>query len=124
MTPRSEFWLAVERIRAADARYQPDAYAFVMEALDFTVRSLEERRHVSAAELVEGLRHVARERYGMLAGTVLQKWGLAAGSDVGEIVFQLIDAGILSKRDEDTREEFDAVGDFQTELEDGYFGAG
>lgn len=124
MTPHSEFWQAVERIRAADARYEPDAYAFVMEALDFTVRSLDERRHVSAAELVEGLHRVARERFGLLACTVLQKWGLGGGSDVGEIVFQLIDAGILSKRDEDSREEFDAVGNFQSELEDGYFGAG
>jgi uncharacterized repeat protein (TIGR04138 family) len=124
MNPRSEFWLAVERIRAVDARYAPDAYAFVMEALDFTVRSLPERRHVSAAELVDGLRRAACERYGMLAFSVLQKWGVTSGSDVGEIVFQLIGAGVLSRREEDSREEFDPVGSLQPGLEDRYFETG
>jgi uncharacterized repeat protein (TIGR04138 family) len=121
---RSEFWQAVERIRSVDARYAPDAYAFVMEALDYTVRALPERRHVTAAELLDGLLRAARERYGMLAFTVLKKWGLTGGSDVGEIVFHLIDAGILSRRDEDSREDFDALGSFQADLEDRYFDAG
>jgi uncharacterized repeat protein (TIGR04138 family) len=124
MSPRSEFWLAVERIRAVDARYAPEAYAFVMESLDYTVQSLAERRHVSAAELVDGLLRAAGERYGMLAFTVLQKWGIAGGPDVGEIVFQLIEAGILSRREEDSRDEFDVIGDFRADLEDRYFEAG
>jgi uncharacterized repeat protein (TIGR04138 family) len=123
MNPRSEFWQAVERIRAADTRYAPEAYAFVMEALDYTVRSLPERRHVSAAELVGGLLRAARERFGMLAFAVLEKWGIAGGADVGEIVFQLIEAGILSRRDEDAREDFDGVGGFKAVLEDRYFEA-
>lgn len=123
MNPASEFWQAVERIRSGDARYAPEAYAFVMEALDATVRALSQRRHVSAAELVAGLCRAAGERYGMLAFAVLEKWGIRSGSDVGEIVFQLIDAGILSRREEDTREEFDAAGSLRAALEDDYFGA-
>lgn len=124
MNPRSEFWQAVQGIRRQDGRFAPEAYAFVMEALDVTVNALPERRHVTAAELVEGLRRAAGERYGMLAYTVLQKWGIASGSDVGDIVFQLIDAGILSRRDEDSREDFDAAGDLRTDLEDRYFEPG
>lgn len=120
MNPRSEFWQAVERIRSADARYAPEAYAFVMEALDYTVRALGERRHVSAAELVDGLLRAAGERYGMLAFTVLDRWGLRCGADAGAIVFHLIDAGILSRRDEDSQEEFDAIGHFRADLEDRY----
>jgi uncharacterized repeat protein (TIGR04138 family) len=124
MNPRAEFWLAVKRIRAADGRYAPDAYAFVVEALDYTVRAVGERRHVSAAELVDGLRRAACERYGMLAFDVLERWGLTTGSDVGEIVYQLIDAGLLSRREEDSREEFDAPGRLQSDLIDRYFETG
>ena len=119
---RSEFWLLVERIRAADGRYRPEAYAFVMEALDATVRSAGERRHVSAAELLAGACEHARRVYGLMALTVLRSWGIRTGSDVGEIVFQLIDAGVLSRRDEDTRADFDQEIDFQTILEENYFG--
>lgn len=117
----SEFWLAVERIRALDGRYAADAYAFIMDGLDHTVRALEQRRHVSAAELLTGLCRFARDRYGMLAYDVLRAWGIREGSDVGEIVFQLIDAGILSRRDEDAREDFDTPLDLKHALEDSYF---
>jgi uncharacterized repeat protein (TIGR04138 family) len=123
VTPMSEFWEAVERIRSADGRYGRDAYAFVMEALDVTVRDAGERRHVSASELIDGLVRYARARYGMMAYSVVRAWGLGTGSDVGEIVFQLIDAGILSKRDEDTREDFDVGVNFKRVLEDEYFDA-
>lgn len=117
----SEFWLAVERIRAADGRYAADAYAFVMDGLDHTVRALDERRHVSASELLTGLCRFARERFGMMSYDVLRAWGIRSGSDVGEIVFQLIDAGLLSRRDDDTREDFDTPLDLKQVLEESYF---
>jgi uncharacterized repeat protein (TIGR04138 family) len=117
----SEFWTVVERIRAADGRYARDAYAFVMDGLDQTVRSLEERRHVTAHELLEGLCRFARARFGMMAYDVLRSWGIRSGSDIGDIVFQLVDAGILSRRDEDRRDEFDAPLDLKAVLEDSYF---
>jgi uncharacterized repeat protein (TIGR04138 family) len=117
----SEFWTVVERIRAADGRYASDAYAFVMDGLDHTVRALEERRHISAIELLEGLCGFARDRFGMLAFDVLDRWGVRSGSDIGEIVFQLVEAGILSRREEDAREDFDIPFDLKAALEDSYF---
>ena len=116
-----EFWIVVERIRAADGRYAADAYAFVMDALDHTVRALEERRHVSAQELLTGLCGFARERYGMMAYDVLGAWGIRSAPDVGAIVFQLVDAGILSRREEDARSDFDVPFDLRQALEDSYF---
>ena len=120
----SEFWSLVERIRAVDGRYARDAYAFVMDGLDHTVRALDERRHVSAQELLEGLCAFARDRYGMLAFDVLHAWGIASGADVGEVVFQLVDAGMLSRREEDAREDFDIPLDLKQALEDSYFESG
>jgi uncharacterized repeat protein (TIGR04138 family) len=116
-----EFWVAVERIRAGDQRYARDAYAFVMDGLDHTVSALEERRHVSGQELLEGLCVFARDRFGMLAFDVLNSWGITSGRDVGEIVFHLIDAGILSRQEEDAREDFDTPLDLKRALEDSYF---
>lgn len=116
-----DFWMAVEQIRERDPRYARDAYAFVMDGLDHTVSALEERRHVTARELLYGLCAFAREKFGMLAFDVLQSWGIRSGSDVGAIVFHLIDAGILSRRDEDAREDFDTPLDFKQALEDSYF---
>ena len=113
----SEFWAAVERIRAGDGRYANDAYAFVMDSLDFTMRVAGERRHVSGAELVRGVCANAKQHFGLFAYTVLSTWGLRRGDDVGEIVFQLIEAGILSKLDSDTRADFDGVVDFREALE-------
>lgn len=120
----AEFWEVVERIREADGRYGRDAYAFVMDGLDYTVRMKEERRHVTGGELLDGLCAFARGRYGMMAYDVVRSWGIQSGSDIGEIVFQLIDAGILSRREEDSREDFDTPLDLKQALEDSYFNSG
>ncbi len=117
----SEFWVVVDRIRAADGRYAADAYAFVMDGLDQTVSGLEERRHVSGQELLEGLCRFARTRFGMMSYDVLCVWGIRSGGDVGDIVFQLVDAGILARRDEDSREDFNTSLDLKQVLEDAYF---
>lgn len=113
----AEFWAAVERIRADDARFARDAYAFVMDSLDFSMRRAGERRHLSAEELVRGLCANAKQRFGLFAYTVLERWGLRTSSDVGDVVFQLISAGILSRQESDTREDFDAVVDFREALD-------
>ena len=120
----TEFWTAVERIRAADGRYAREAYAFVMDGLDRTVRALDERRHISALELVRGLCAFARDRFGLMAYDVLVNWGIHSSSDVGEVVFQLVDAGILSRREDDARADFDEAVDLRQALEENYFGAG
>ena len=116
-----EFWVVVDRIRAVDGRYAADAYAFVMDGLDHTVSALEERRHVTGQELLEGLCRFARGRFGMMSYDVLCAWGIRSGGVVGDIVFQLVEAGILARRDEDLREDFNTPLDLKQVLEDAYF---
>ena len=113
----AEFWSAVERIRESDGRFASDAYSFVMDSLEVTMRRIGQRRHVSAGELVDGLCTNARQRFGLFAYTVLSKWGLRTSDDVGEIVFQLIDAGILSRQESDRRTDFEGVANFHEVLE-------
>lgn len=107
------FWAAVDAIRERDGRYPREAYAFVMHALTVTVEALPSerhddpvRRHLSGGELVEGALALARREYGLLAPTVFREWRLAGGEDLGAIVFQLVEAGVLSARPEDRLDDF------------------
>ncbi len=121
MARDANFWQAVEQIREKDPRFKPQAYALVMESLDFTLRSLGERRHVSATELLRGLCDHAKERYGLLAYTVIGSWGIASAKDVGWIVYQLIDAGVLARQESDRFEDFVADWNLKDVLEHEYF---
>lgn len=114
------FEVVVEAIRADDDRYAMDAYQFVREALDWQVSRLTVRRHLSGPELLDGMQRLAFERFGPMARTVLNHWGLVDGEDVGRIVFQLIDAGILSKTEDDRLDDFAGVVRFDEVFEAGY----
>lgn len=104
--------LTRERLAALDGRYDARAYAFVLRALEEVVGRLPERRHVSGMELAEGCRELALRFYGPLAKTVLEHWNVRATRDIGEIVFNLLEVGVLSKDEEDAREDFDDLFDF------------
>jgi len=93
-------------ILARDPRYTVEAYAFVRGGLDFTVRSLENQRHISGQELLEGIRKFAIGEFGPMTKTVLNGWGIARTEDIGEIVFNMVETGLLGKTDEDSRADF------------------
>jgi uncharacterized repeat protein (TIGR04138 family) len=106
-----DFEEALRKIVAADPRYETQAYHFVREALDFTVKMLSKPvdgpgRHVSGAELLDGIRQHALQEFGPIAKTVLNRWGISHSEDFGEIVFNLVEQGILGRTDEDKREDF------------------
>ncbi|MBN2379703.1 hypothetical protein JXM67_07875 [candidate division WOR-3 bacterium] len=100
-----------------DKRYRLEAYVFVIQALYRRMQNLKEntgeRRHLTAVELLEGIRELGWERYGRLAKEVFEHWGVRATDDFGEIVFNLIEAGEFTKTDEDKREDFNAIFDFE-----------
>jgi uncharacterized repeat protein (TIGR04138 family) len=76
--------------------------------------------HVSGADLCRGLRDMALERWGMLAGTVLRHWGIRRTRDFGEIVFGLIEHGMLQKQPDDVIEDFNDVFDFRSAFDRNY----
>ena len=121
MNEEKNFWDAVGRIQAQDDRFRPPVYPFVMETLDYTIRRIGERRHVSAHELLKGFCQYARERFGLLAHEVLTEWGIRSGGDVGDIVYQLVQTGVLAKQDSDRLEDFYVDFDLRVALEGGYF---
>lgn len=112
---------AVRRIVSKDKRFEADAYHFLREALDHTVIKLredeiEEHRHVTGPELLEGLVDHAVREFGSMAATVLDSWGLRSGEDIGMMVFQLIDVGAFGRSEEDSPADFVGVMNLREEL--------
>jgi uncharacterized repeat protein (TIGR04138 family) len=108
---------AVELILVRDPRYAREAYTFVREALDFTQKLIgrENRgaiRHVSGQELLDGIRQLALQQFGPMAMTVLEEWGVRNCRDFGEIVFNMVEIGLLAKTEKDSREDFAGGYDF------------
>ena len=127
-------------VRNRAALFPDAAFEFVREGLKFTVTSLHgrtvapnggtnravanvaaagtggagksPRRHVSGQQLCEGLRDMAMQRWGLLAPTVLKKWGIERTEDFGTIVYAMIDREELKTSDGDSIEDFRAVFDF------------
>jgi len=104
---------SILEITRRDGRYSPQAYYFIFDALDYTIQRMRKMRHVTGRELLEGVRAYATETFGFLARTVLAEWGITRTDDFGEIVFNLVDAGLLSRTEKDTRAEFQNVYDFE-----------
>ncbi len=110
----------MDKIRLRESRYDEQAYLFVLSALEFSQSKLDARRHIHAAELANSCRELALERYGLMSRVVLDRWGIRATSDLGEIVFTLVELGFLVKQPTDTREEFAGVYDFATAFDRDY----
>jgi uncharacterized repeat protein (TIGR04138 family) len=68
--------------------------------------------HVGAEELLDGFRLHALDEFGPMSLMVLNYWGLRASEDVGNMVFNLVNAEVFGKTDEDTIESFRDVFDF------------
>lgn len=121
MTASLTFDDHIATIASADRRYDAAAYHFVFRALDFVLEQRERASseplppdsHVSAVELLDGLRDYALELYGPLARLVLGHWGLSCTEDFGEIVFRLVDCQLLNKQDSDRKSDFSNGFDFR-----------
>ena len=110
----------MDQIRLREPRFHERAFLFVLSALEFSQTRLAERRHITGAELARACRDLALERYGVLARLVLEHWGIRQTEDIGDIVFALVDLGLLISQPHDTRDDFVGVFDFDQAFERDY----
>ncbi len=110
-----------------DPRYAPAAYEFIFDSLAYAHERMGlgqtaegEDRHISGQELCEAARRLALEQFGLMARAVFEGWGLRETGDFGEIVYNLIRVEEMKKTENDRREDFDNVFDFETGLLEGY----
>lgn len=102
---------AVDEIAQKYPSYDVEAYFFIREALDYTIKMFDKpasgpERHVSGTELLDGIRKFALKEFGPLTKTVLNRWGIESCEDFGEVVFLMVENGVLGKTDDDRKEDF------------------
>ena len=123
-----------------DRRYKLEAYVFLFESLRYAQeelgmgqervyaeddppsrgpaarRATRKQRHLTGQELCEAMRQLALEQFGLMAKCVLNSWGVRSTSVIGEMVFNLISIGEMNKTEDDRREDFNDVFDFDEGL--------
>ena len=55
-----------------------------------------------------------------MSRVVLEHWGVRNSADIGDVVFTLVDLGLLMSQSTDTRDEFVEVFDFDQAFERDY----
>ncbi len=103
----------MDQIRLREQRFDERAYLFVLASLEHSQAHLTERRHITGPELANACRELALQRFGVMAGMVLDQWGLKATRDIGDIVFTLVDMGLLISQPQDSRDDFFGVYRFE-----------
>ena len=105
-------------------KYHTDAYRFVDSALRFTQKRLNrqssgndeldgEGAHISGPELLDGVRELALQEFGLKTIPVFRHWGVRSTDDFGRIVFDFIERGAMRKTEQDQVTDFFAVYDFE-----------
>src|SRR5215471_4404840 len=112
-----------------DPRYAYEAYEFIFAALEHTLQMIEKQdaekgeskpRHVTGAELMQGVRELALQEFGLMARTVFRQWGVNRTGDFGVIVFNLVEAELMSKTPEDSLADFENRFDLDEVLVQGF----
>lgn len=114
-------WNKIKGIIKKDPRYSLQAYQFIFEALDYTTTMLGKNRHkttdldrhVTGRQLMDGIRKYAVNQLGFMALTVFEQWGIKQDADFGNIVFNLVESGLMGKTETDSREDFKNIYDFK-----------
>jgi len=119
---------ALHELVAQDDMYSIEAYFFVRDALGFASDSLEleknfqhgnelietnEEHHLSGQQLCQAIREYALGQFGYMTRIVLKNWGVHTTSDFGNIVYNMIEIGLMKKSPNDQRSHFDNVYDFK-----------
>ena len=121
-----EFAEAIDLIVERSPRYDREAYYFLRDALDYTVKARKKARessgsgHVSGQQLLEGVRQYAIKQFGPMVVTVLEYWGIRRCEDFGEMVYNLINIGVFGKTDTDSIDDFKGGYSFKEAFVDPY----
>jgi uncharacterized repeat protein (TIGR04138 family) len=103
-------------------KFHLNAYRFLFAALRRTQQKLgrsqahgpaDESAHISGQELLEGIREMAVEQFGLMAMPVFACWGIQSTDDFGRMVFELIERGEMRKTEHDQICDFFDVYDFE-----------
>jgi uncharacterized repeat protein (TIGR04138 family) len=106
-----------EDILARDSRYDARAYALLMDVIHHLGKG---GAHMDAAQILDEFKETALDQYGPMTYRVLLEWGVKRCEDIGEMMFNLSEAGRVAKDEEDTPESFLGGYDFKEVFLDPY----
>ena len=112
----------IENICANDIRYHENAYHNIFNALSYCDTVMNTEKNLAAKELAIGYRDVTLSKYGPLALEVLNHWGIYSTQDIGNIVFNLVNANLLGRSQGDKIEDFNNLFDLTEEMKSLYLG--
>ncbi|MBN1425902.1 hypothetical protein JXA88_15235 [Candidatus Fermentibacteria bacterium] len=98
-------------------RFDTRARELVLEALE---RVAPPRTHVSGSTVVKKVCALAQERFGIAARLVLEYWGIRSTRDIGLLVFDMVEEGVIGVSPEDSIDDFSEVVDLHEALEVDY----
>lgn len=125
--------IALNQLVATDRQYPIEAYYFVRDALSYAGDSLElnnqfhhdndfeeltEDHHLTGQQLCEAIREFAVNQFGYMSRIVLKSWGIDTTSNFGDIVYKMIDIGLMKKSAHDERSHFDDVYNFEVAFDE------
>lgn len=82
---------------------------FVHAALDMAVSRLPKRGHVSGQAVALAFREVLWSAFGITSRIVMEDFGLHSTRDIGQVVLEMVDVGIMSATEDDTIDDFNDV---------------
>jgi uncharacterized repeat protein (TIGR04138 family) len=117
-----DFEAVLSTILESDTRFHREAYFFLKEALDAAQKAISKANknqvgHVTAQQLLDGIRQYGLSQFGPMAKTVLNEWGILSCEDFGEMVFTLVEHGLLRKKESDKKDDFKGGYDFADAFE-------
>ena len=77
-----------------------------------------EEHHLTGQQLSEAIREFALNQFGYMARIVLKNWGIESTSCFGDIVYNMIEIGLMKKSDQDRRSHFDNVYKFEAAFDE------
>jgi uncharacterized repeat protein (TIGR04138 family) len=120
----SGFNEAVAQAISRNPSYASEGYGFLRESLEAVLKKRSKSKsripatgHVTASELLEGFRLHALREFGPMAPLVLGHWGIRTCSDVGKMVFLLVEFGAFGRTENDSPEDFENGFDFHEAFE-------
>ena len=90
---------------ARDSKYSPNTFIFIHEVLQAV--SKEAPTHLTGKQLTLAAFIFSVKEYGGLAKMVWQELGLESSEDIGQVVFMMVEAGLMGAQPEDKVEDFD-----------------
>ncbi|MFT6362727.1 MAG: putative repeat protein (TIGR04138 family), partial [Planctomycetota bacterium] len=117
---------AFQELAVRDGRFSVEAFRFLYESLEEALHLAGKdgadglERHLTGQEVLVGMRSIAGRMFGPMAAQVWRSWGVHESMDWGRIVFLLVDEELLSRREEDSIEDFREGFDFDAVFVENY----